>query len=226
MRAGADRHAGAAGDGGGVADDRGSAANLDRAPALLGGEHRGDGRARGAGERAQLLLRDPDLLAVPARVVELEQPPKHSPLRALVERLAQQLVHAVELLREQAHEHPVDARVLVPQPVEVDPVDAQRLGGVERGHGRRPVLVGDERELAERLARPADREQRLLSDRRPPRDREPALHHEVERVTRIVLVEDDLATLERPPSRDSEDGLQVVRGDAIQQLPTHRRLSS
>ena len=66
-----------------------------------------------------------------------------------------------------------------------------------------------------------DREQRVLADRGAPRDPEAALDDEVERICRIVLVENDFAAPESASARDSEHTAQVVWRYSVEELPLH-----
>ena len=94
-----------------------------------------------------------------------------------------------------------------------EPRSDERLAGLERGDGRAPLGARDDCELSERLARPADRERHDVAVRRRDPDVEPALRDEVDRVGRVVVMEDDLAAPVRAPAREGEDGAHVLARD-------------
>ena len=77
---------------------------------------------------------------------ELEEAAQDATARVLVERLAQQLVHSLQLSREQGYEYSVDARVSGAELVEIDSMHAERLALLEGRHRRRSLSTGDERE--------------------------------------------------------------------------------
>ena len=69
-------------------------------------------------------------------VSELEEPAQDATARVLVERLAQQLVHPLQLPGEQADEHSVDARVSGAELVEIDAMHTERLALLEGRYRR------------------------------------------------------------------------------------------
>src|SRR5438046_36739 len=89
---------------------------------------------------------------------------------------------------------------------------------------RRSVIVPRARSAASTaftVARAAHHEQRLLAEPRRTLDGEAAAVDEVQRIGRVVLVEDDLAALELPAPGDAEDAPDVLVGHPRQQLPLH-----
>jgi hypothetical protein len=113
--------------------------------------------------------------------------------------------------------------MLAPQRVELGPVDGVRLGRLQRRDGRRAdrLRARYERELAERFAGTAEGQERRLAERGGDPDREPAGGDEMEGVRRIALVEDDLATAERPAARDRQHPPNLGVGDVSEELPAH-----
>ena len=102
--------------------------------------------------------------------------------------------------------------------------DRVRLRGLERDDGRGPVPVGrDERQLAERLARPHDGERRGVPELRREADGEPPLRDQVQRVSRIAAVEHDLVAVERPPAGNRQKPPDVFLVEAGEELPVHRK---
>ena len=67
---------------------------------------------------------------------ELEEPAQDATPRVLVERLAQQLVHSLQLPGKEAYEHSVDARVSGAELVEIDSMQTERLALLEGRHRR------------------------------------------------------------------------------------------
>ena len=100
-------------------------------------------------------------------------------------------------------------------------VDRERLGLLEREHGRRAACAADERHLAEALAGPADRDRRGVAERRHDLDREAALADQVQRVTRVVAVEDDLVAREAAPARDLQQLAHLLGRHVLEQPPLH-----
>ena len=149
------------------------------------------------------------------------EPAQDAFLGALVVRVGHELVHAPQLVGEQRDEHAVDARMDRAQSVELAPQHAHRLGGLEGVDRRRSPPGRHERELAECVARPSHHEQRLLTEPRRALDRKAAADDEVQRISRIRFVEDDLAALEPAAPRDAEHALDVVVGHPGKQLPAH-----
>ena len=152
---------------------------------------------------------------------ELEEPPQDATPGVFVERLAQQLVHSLQLPGEEGYEYPVNARMSGAELVEIDSMQ-DRASRPPRGPSPWLTLsAGDERELAERLTAAVDREKRVLADRGAPRDSEAAVDDEVERICRIVLVKNDFAAPEGASARDGEHTVQVVWRHPVEELPLH-----
>ena len=71
------------------------------------------------------------------------------------------------------------------------------------------------------VARPADADHRGVAERRHDPDREPALDDQVQRVARIVAMEDDLVTGELAAARHREQPADLFVRDAGEQPPLH-----
>ena len=141
-------------------------------------------------------------------------------------RLDDAVGRAPQLLREEAQEDVLHARVLALQLSEVVAEDRARLAGLERLHGRGAARVrSEQRELAEALARPEDVDEHAVAERRQDARAEAAANDEVQRVGRVVAVEDDLAPRERPPARDREQ-LPHVLGAADRRAAATPRVRS
>src|SRR6266571_4602231 len=123
---------------------------------------------------------------------EITQAPPDPLLGAQVERLDDQLVHPPHFRSEDGDQHAVDMRVVAAELVEFAPVEGVGLGGLERCNGGRTGCVRHERQLAEGLARPADRQCGRIGEGCRDADCEPTLLDQVERVRGIALVEHDL----------------------------------
>ena len=130
----------------------------------------------------------------PSSEPELGQAPQHAPVGGHVVGLQQQLREPPDAQRQRAGQEVGDPGWRATQRVEVELVDRARLGLLERDDGRaaRPDAV-QQRDLAERLARPEQRRaspcRRAASD---PHREAPAVH-EVQRVGGVAVVEDHLA---------------------------------
>ncbi len=91
-----------------------------------------------------------------------------------------------------------------------------RLGRDERGRARRARRAVEQRDLAEDVAGPERRQDRLVAGLGRQRDLDLARHDDEQRVARIAGVEDDLAAPEaaRPrPGRDPLEGGRVEPGE-------------
>ncbi len=154
------------------------------------------------GHRGDVLLRERHD-AVLVRRGELDEAPPHTRLGIDVVRLDDAIGRAAELLGEQSQEHVLHAGMLALEEREVVAEDRARLAGLERLDGRRATRVGEqERQLAEALPRPEDVDEHAVAERRQhPRAEAPA-DDEVERVRRVVAMEDDLTARERPAAGD------------------------
>ncbi len=155
-------------------------------------------------------------------LAELHETPAHARLRVHVVRLDDAIARAAKLLGEEPEEHVLDPGMAPLQTSEVVPEDRTRLAVLERRDRRGAPRVGEEqRELTERLSRAEHLEQHAVPDlRREPR-REPTARDQVERLGRVVPMEDDLALLERPPAGDREQLAHVLGGKIGEQRPVH-----
>ena len=84
--------------------------------------------------------------------------------------------------------------------------DGTCLPRLECRHCRRTLArpTRDEREVSERLARPADAEHRRLPERSRDRDGEAPLDDQMEGVRRISPVKDDFAAAKGPAAGDCQ----------------------
>ena len=102
--------------------------------------------------------------------------------------------------------------MLVDEAVERSPAEDQRLDRPEGGRGRRPRSSVEEGELAEEPARSDRRQDRRLRPvlgRHGDLDR--AIRDDVQRITRVVLVEDDFAALVPPRAQRRREQVQRRR---------------
>ena len=100
--------------------------------------------------------------------------------------------------------------------------DRTRLAFLERLRGRRASRIREqERELAEGLSRPEDVDEHAVAERREHTRAEAPANDEVQRVGRVVTVEDDLTTREPPPACDREQPLHVFGRQVGEQGPLH-----
>ena len=174
------------------------APELDRPPLLLLAQHLVHRRARGAGELGQLLLGERDLPVAAWRSAPLssDEPAQHAPLDRDVERLEQQLVLAPHLARRGT---PISTSVDLPgAPCAAGGTPPGRRRASPRPRARRrwpsAAPLVHQRHLAEAVAR--DRESPIVTVSPSGvmiRDREATLLDQVQRVGRILAVEDDLA---------------------------------
>ena len=185
-----------------------------------------DGRSRGPGNRSEILLRqryDRLVIATAVGLGELAEPPSHARVRVDVMRLDDPVARAANLLGEQPQEHVLHARVASLEAREVVAKDRPGLAGLERRHRCRATFARQEqRELPERLSRPEHVEQDAVSDLGRDARREATPDDQVQRLGRVVTMEDDLALVERPPARDREQLPHVVGGKVGEQRPVHR----
>ncbi len=129
---------------------------------------------------------------------------------------------APKLLGQQAQEHVLHARVLALEEREVVAEDRARLAVLERGHGRRPTRAREqERELPERLPRTEHVEEDAVSDGRLHPRGEAATNDEVQRLGRIVAMEDDLSSPESASAGDRHELPNVSRREIGEQRPLH-----
>ena len=126
-----------------------------------------------------------------------------------------------DALGEKADEHLVERRMPLRELAQLGAAHDERLRRLERGDGRAPLGLGHNGELAEGLPRPADREGDLVAVLRRNAHVEPALRDEVDRVRRVVAVEDDLAAPVRAAPGEGEDGSDVLLRDAREDAPFH-----
>ncbi len=206
-----------------VQQDRPAAAELDESAPLCLAEHAVDRRAGRARERSELLLdqRDHDGRRTSVDARKLEHAPNDPGLRVDGVRLDEALGEEPHVLREHPHEHLTDRRMRTGEPPELRAAQDERLAGLERAHRRAPLGAGDDRNLAERLPRAADRERHDVPVGRRDPDVEAPLDDEVHRVGRVAVVEDDLAAPIGAASREREHGAHVLAGYALEEPPFH-----
>ena len=105
---------------------------------------------------------------------------------------------------------------------EVVPEHRPRLAVLERGDRRRAPRAGkEEGELAEGLAWPEHVEEHAVTVLSLEPGCKTAARDEVQRVGRIVPVEDHLAPRERPPAGDREELAYVFFRKPLEQRPLH-----
>jgi hypothetical protein len=137
-------------------------------------------------------------------------------------RLDDAVARPPQLLGEKAEQHVFHARVAALQDCEVVAEDGVGLAVLERGDGGGSLRTRqEERQLAERLAGPEDLEEDAVSLRRRHARRKAATCDEVERIRRIVAMEDDFALLECPPSRYRKQLPDVLGVEICEQRPLH-----
>ena len=92
----------------------------------------------------------------------------------------------------------------------------------ERLYRGRATSVGEQkRQLAEALAGTEDVDEHAVAERRQHAGAEATTDDEMERVGRIVAVEDDLALGERPAAGDREEPTNVLRRQIGEERPLH-----
>jgi hypothetical protein len=127
-----------------------------------------------------------------------------------------------DALGEDRHEDDVHARVLPTEALEVVAEHRVRLRRLERLDGRRAiVLLRHEGQLPERGPPPTHGERCGVAERRGDPHREAPAGDQMEGVRRVAAMEDDLATGERPPSRDREHGADGVLRHLGEERPLH-----
>jgi hypothetical protein len=144
-----------------------------------------------------------DRVAAGVQRAQLRKPAEPAPFDRDVEGLEQELVLPSNLPGEEADQNLVDCRVLPAQPLERRDVNGKRLRLLERfdsGRALRPLR--HERHHAEAVLRTADADRDSLPERRHDPDREPTLAGQVQRVGRILAVEDDLVARQAAPASD------------------------
>ena len=194
-----------------IHEGRPAARQSDGAELRLLPQHTIHRRARRAGHRRDVLLRQRHD-AVLVRRRELDETAADASLRIDVVRLDDAIRRAAELLREEPQEHVLHAWVLALEQREVVAEDGARLSGLERLDRGRATRVGEQkRQLAEALAGTEDVDEHAVAERRQDARAEAAADDEVERVGGIVTVEDDLAARERPAAGDREQPANVLR---------------
>ena len=82
----------------------------------------------------------------------------------------------------------------------------------------------EERELAEALTRPEHVDENAVPERGQDAGAEASSHDEMQRVGRVVAVEDDLALAEGPAAGDREQPTHVVGRQIGEQRPLHARI--
>ena len=146
---------------------RAPAPELDQ-PATLGvAEHAVHGRTRCARERREVVLDqgDDDRRRPAVDTAELEHAAGDARLGVDRVGLHEPLREERHALGEQAHEDLVQRRVALREPAELGAADDERLAGLERGNRRASFVLRHDGQLAEGLARPADRERDLVAVR-------------------------------------------------------------
>ena len=111
--------------------------------------------------------------------------------------------------------------MLLREPPQLRPAHDERLAGLERGYRRRPLLARQQRELSERVARPADGERDDVPERRADAHVEATLRDQVNGVGRVAAMEHDLAAAKGAATGEREHRTDVRGGDAVEQLPIH-----
>jgi hypothetical protein len=197
-----------------IQDGDASARERDRAPALLLAEDAVDGRARRPRHRGDVFLCQRNhCLSVPGAIGlrELQQAASHTRVCVDVVRFDEPVARAPKLVREQAKENVLHPRVLALEPQEIVAEDGPRFPVLERGdRGRAPGTRLQHGQLAEGAAGPHHVEEHLVAERRHHASAEAAANDEMERVGRVLSVEDDFAASKRPSARDREQLADVV----------------
>jgi hypothetical protein len=85
------------------------------------------------------------------------------------------------------------------------------------------VRLGDERHLAEAVTGPADSNRDRVPERSHDPDRKSPLVHQMQRVSRVLAVEDDLIAGKAAAACDRKQTPQLLLGNAVHQSPTHAR---
>src|SRR5438067_1817759 len=86
---------------------------------------------------------------------------------------------------------------------------------------RRAPSSVDQRHLAEALAGPAHRDRRRVAQRRHHLNRKTSPDDQMERVPRVVAVEDNLVAREPPPARDLHQLPHLLSRNVLEQPPLH-----
>ena len=129
---------------------------------------------------------------------------------------------STKLIGEERQQDILDARMPSLQAGEVVPVHRPGLALLERGDRRgAPRVRKEEGELAEGLAWPEHVEEHAVTVLSLKPGCKTAARDEVQRVGRIVPVEDHLAPRERPPAGDREELAYVLVRKPLEQRPLH-----
>ena len=127
-------------------------------------------------------------------------------------RLDDAICRAAELLCEKPQEDVLCPWMLPLEQRKVVTEDRARLSGFERLDRGGATSVGEQkRQLAEALARTEDVDEHAVAERRQHTRAEAPADDEMERVSGIVAMEDDLAASERPAAGDREQAANVLR---------------
>ena len=113
------------------------------------------------------------------------------------------------MLGEDTHEHLVDRRVLPSEATQLRATEDEGLTGLAGRDGRAALGARDHRYLAEDLL--LGRRSSHVAVRSRDADVEAPFGHQVHRIRRVVVVEDDLPASVRAPARERENGANVVR---------------
>ena len=151
--------------------------------------------------------------------MQVQQPPSDALGDGQVEGLDQLVRQPTHLSGHHRRQGAVEVGIPLPEPFEGVGTDHHRLGALDRPHRGQTGAGRDQRQLTEVPPRPDHAQRRDVALRSGDPDEHMARRHQVDCVSRVALVEDDLAPGELPTTRLPDEDLTVRLPQRGQQLP-------
>ncbi len=155
---------------------------------------------------------------------ELEQAAPHTPLDGYVQRVEELDRQPAHLGHERFDEQRLHRRLLVEELLELVAMDHECLRRVDGDGGRVARRGRDDRQLPEEVAGSEHADGRDVTERGGHTDRDVTLAHEMERLTRVAFVEDDLVAGEAPAPGGAQERAAILIGEHAEDRPVHARL--